>query len=304
MNWLNKFFGRILKKTDEGENEKLENNTARGRLVDEDFLLDLEERLLKSDCGIELTEYLIDKLKQPLLSIEKAEKLITETCCDILLANNQQSTEVNLTKSSLRLILIVGVNGVGKTTTIGKLAYQYYNLGKKVLIAPCDTFRAAAENQLRVWAQRANADFFTVRENQKPDSILFEAIKKAERENYNVLIVDTAGRLQNRTELMEELSKLNRVIDKHSAGDTQIERFLVIDATTGQNGYNQAVLFDEVTKLTGIVLTKLDGTAKGGIIFSICHNLKIPVRYIGIGEKIDQIIPFQAENFIREMLKS
>ena len=217
--------------------------------------------------------------------------------------NDRSQSE--LLAGKLNIILVTGVNGAGKTTSIGKLAYRFQQMGKKVLIAPCDTFRAAALEQLSKWAQRAEVSIFKdFQENKitnqpKTDAVLYQSLKLAEKEKVEVLIVDTAGRLQNKKGLMDELGKLSKVIDKHAPIDSRIQRLLVIDATTGQNGYNQAVLFNETTKLSGIILSKFDGSAKGGILFAIGHNLRIPVVYLGTGEGIEQLQIFNSAEFVK-----
>ena len=199
------------------------------------------------------------------------------------------------------MILVVGVNGVGKTTTIGKLAMALHNDGKKVLLAAGDTFRAAAAEQLTVWAQRSGADIVRHEEGSDPAAVVFDAVSAAKARGADVIIVDTAGRLHNKSNLMNELAKISRVIDRELPGADR-ETLLVLDATTGQNGLIQAEEFKKFTDLTGIVLTKLDGTAKGGIVFAIASKLNVPVRYVGVGEKADDLIPFDAEEFVKELL--
>ena len=199
------------------------------------------------------------------------------------------------------VILVVGVNGAGKTTSIGKMAANFKKEGKKVLVAAADTFRAAAIEQLEVWVDRAGVDILKRPEGSDPASVVFDASKKAKEENYDILIVDTAGRLHTKKNLMDELNKIQRIIDKELADCSQ-EILIVLDGTTGQNALIQAKEFSEVTKITGIVLTKLDGTAKGGVVIGICNELKIPVKYIGVGEKIDDLQKFSSEDFIKAIL--
>jgi fused signal recognition particle receptor len=312
MNLFKKIFGQIFgsgqdsderANNDQTEIAKIENNNP----IDEEYLFDLEEKLIRLDCGIEFAEYVVKKLKeeQSSLTVSKAQKLTSDICRDVLKNPLLQTEEKKISNESLsEIILIVGVNGAGKTTSIGKLANRFINEGKKVLIAPCDTFRAAAGDQLQRWAERAGADLYPIQSGKRADTVLYEAIQRAQTENYDILIVDTAGRLQSKSELMEELAKLGKVLDKHTQLETLIQRYLVIDATTGQNGYGQAVAFNEATELTGIILTKFDGTAKGGIVFAICHNLKIPICFIGTGEKLNELIPFDPESFMREIIST
>jgi fused signal recognition particle receptor len=203
-------------------------------------------------------------------------------------------------------VFVTGVNGSGKTTSIGKLAHYLREKGKKVLIAPCDRFRAAAGEQIVRWAERAGVDILlpSQGDGQRADSILFEAIRRAHDERYDILLVDTAGRLNNKKSLMEELAKLSRVLDKHALPDTSIDRWLVIDSTTGQNGFRQAVDFDEMSPLSGIILSKFDGTAKGGIIFALSHKLNIPIKFIGTGETLGDIRVFCPQEYTESVLGS
>lgn len=295
MNWLNSFFKRIV-------NQNLTNEVEEEiKLVDEEYLFELEEKLLRADCGIEFSEYIVKNLRnKDNLNTKQAKTEIINLCLQTLKAAENQKPVIENQK--LNIILIVGVNGAGKTTSIGKLAYKFKNQNKKVLIAPCDTFRAAASEQLQKWAARANVDILQANaQSKKADSVLYEALDKAQKEKYDILIVDTAGRLQNKKGLMDELGKLANVIDKYAPANSYIQRFLVIDATTGQNGYSQAILFNEATSLTGIILTKFDGSAKGGILFAINYNLKIPIKYLGLGEQIDQLQEFKAEEFVHNL---
>jgi fused signal recognition particle receptor len=302
MNWLNNFFGKVFsapqKNTTEAQTQTPQNNTP----VDEEYLFDLEEKLLRLDCGLEFAEYIVNELrKESSLTVSGAEKKVFSLCVQTL-KSAAQNNLINLAKGTLQIILIVGVNGAGKTTSIGKLAKRFVSQGKKVLIAPCDTFRAAAGEQLQTWAERAGASIHSAEADKKADTVLFEAIQKAKNEAIDILIVDTAGRLQNKKGLMDELAKLANVINKHAPEGSERQSLLVIDATTGQNGFGQAKLFNQATALSGVVLTKFDGTAKGGIVFAIAHNLKIPIQYIGLGEKIDQLQEFQTDQFVSEVM--
>ncbi|MDJ0624899.1 MAG: signal recognition particle-docking protein FtsY [Candidatus Caenarcaniphilales bacterium] len=305
MTWLKNFFGKVFgnqKETQEQDTKDIipkETEEENSNLVDEEYLLELEEKFLGLDCGIEFADFILHKVReQDNLTISQCKKLINELCIKILEEANQKN---DFDFQCKKVTLIVGVNGVGKTTSIGKLAYKYFQQGKKVLIVPCDTFRAAAADQLKIWAARANAGFYISETSKKADAILFEALKKMQNEKYDALIVDTAGRLQNKASLMDELSKLSKVIDKHLLDNIEIERLLILDANTGQNGYQQAVTFNEVSQLTGIILTKFDGSAKGGIVFAISHNLKVPIKFIGTGEKINNLEKFELSNFVKEI---
>ncbi len=297
MNWFKKLFSSL--KSDNTSDNNI-------KIADEDYFIDLEEKLLTFDCGLEFSEYLIENIKKPPnplkgeFTTKQVEEKITNLCKETL-QNAYKPNNFN-TKNK-RIIFITGVNGSGKTTSIGKLAYFFKNLNKKILIAPCDTFRAAAGEQLEKWANRSNVSFHSPSQgkNQRPDSVLFEAITKMKTENFDMLLVDTAGRLQNKKELMDELARLSKVIEKHSDSNIEIDRWLVIDATTGQNGYQQAVAFNEVSPLSGLILTKFDGSAKGGIVFAISHKLKIPIKFIGIGEQIDKLEIFNPEKFVEEI---
>lgn len=318
MNWFNNFFGKVFKGSLEDSPKESQVNASpesmlspnpqiNTNLVDEEYLLELEERLIGLDCGIEFAEFVTKKIRDKNgIKVFEAENLVRELCIEVLTKANpvlNSADSFSPAEKTLEIILIVGVNGAGKTTSIGKLANAFYKQNKKVLIAPCDTFRAAAPEQLMMWAERSKADFYQSPTAKKADAILFEAIQKAKSENYNVLMVDTAGRLQNKKSLMEELSKLSSVIDKHAKSFAEFSRFLVLDSTTGQNGYQQALLFNEATKLDGIILTKFDGSGKGGIVFAISYNLNLPIKYIGTGEKIEDLSKFNIKEFISEVFK-
>ena len=298
MNWLNSFFKRI---TGQDEPEKPSIKEEENKLIDEEYLFELEEKLLRADCGLEFSEYIVNNLRSKAdLNLKQAQEEVINLCSQTL--KQAQNNKPELENHKLNIILIVGVNGAGKTTSIGKLAHKFKKQNKKVLIAPCDTFRAAACEQLEKWAKRADVDILQANiQNKKADSVLYEALAKAKENKVDVLIVDTAGRLQNKKGLMDELGKLSNVIDKHTQENTCVQRLLVIDATTGQNGYSQAVLFNSATELTGIILSKFDGSAKGGILFAISHNLKIPIKYLGLGEQIEQLQEFRPEDFIKNL---
>ena len=299
------FFNKIkegLSKTKGSFDEKINNVFANFRKVDEELMDELEEALILSDVGPTTASEIIDDLRLTIKrnKIEDAELVKEELKKKIEAILNSNDNELKLeTKPSV--ILVVGVNGAGKTTSIGKMAANFKKEGKKVLVAAADTFRAAAIEQLEVWVDRAGVDMLKRPEGSDPASVVFDASKKAKEENYDILIVDTAGRLHTKKNLMDELNKIQRIIDKELADCSQ-EILIVLDGTTGQNALIQAKEFSEVTKITGIVLTKLDGTAKGGVVIGICNELKIPVKYIGVGEKIDDLQKFSSEDFIKAIL--
>ena len=262
----------------------------------------LEEMLILSDAGMEVTEEIIENLREQVrLRGCRGEAQLRETLTEILTdAMEAGDTALKLdTKPSV--ILVVGVNGVGKTTTIGKLASRLTEEGKKVLLCAGDTFRAAAAEQLTVWAQRANCDIVRHEEGSDPAAVVFDSIAAAKARGADVIIVDTAGRLHNKQNLMNELTKIRRVIDRELP-EADVECLLVLDAPTGQNGLIQAKVFTESARLTGIVLTKLDGTAKGGIVFAITKELGLPVKFVGVGEGVDDLMPFEARGFAEALL--
>ena len=266
--------------------------------VDENLLDELEEKLIIADVGMETTEKIIDNLrtrikKENLKEAEQVKQALREEIEEIFKDNNP---ELDLTNKPA-VILMVGVNGAGKTTSIGKIANNLIKQGKKVIIASGDTFRAAATEQLEVWANRAGAELVKGPEGIDPASVIFDSIKVAKEKNADVLICDTAGRLQNKKYLMDELEKIKRVIDRELPNSSK-EVLLVLDASTGQNAISQVKAFKETTGVTGLVLTKLDGTAKGGVVIGIVEENKIPIKYIGIGEQIDDMEVFNSKEFI------
>jgi len=275
--------------------------------IDDDILEQVEEILLSSDVGVQTTEILIDNVKKRVKE-EKYER--PEELNRILKDEIKKifSTETHRTSNGFEIdkkpyiIMIVGVNGVGKTTSIGKLAYNFRNEGHSVLIAAADTFRAAANEQLETWAKRAGCEIIQLTQGSDPGAVVYNAVNNAIAKDTEVVIIDTAGRLHTKTNLMEELKKIKRVIQK-LLPDAPHEILIVIDATTGQNGLNQAKEFANTIGLTGLILTKLDGTAKGGIVLKISNELKIPVRYIGVGEQIDDLQIFDKENFIKALIE-
>lgn len=294
------FFDKLkdgLSKTKEAFNDKINVVMSNFRKVDEELMEALEEALILSDVGTITSAKIIDNLRSR-IKLEKLEEpeVIQEALKEEIVKElTAKDCTVNLeTKPSV--MMMVGVNGAGKTTSIGKIAANLKAEGKKVLIAAADTFRAAAIEQLEVWAERAGVDFIRRPEKSDPASVVFDAIKKAKDEAYDVVIIDTAGRLHTKKNLMDELGKMQRIIDRELPDASQ-EILLVLDGTTGQNALMQAKQFAEVTKITGIVLTKIDGTAKGGIVIGICSEMNIPVKYIGVGEKIEDLQKFDAKQF-------
>ena len=265
--------------------------------VDEDLLDELEELLICSDVGVNATEEIIDELRERIKDGRLKEKeQVTETLREILSDMIGEGEELKLTTTP-SVILVIGVNGAGKTTSIGKISNRLIAGGKKVVVAAADTFRAAAIDQLAVWCERSGADIVKQNEGSDPAAVVFDAISYAKKRQADVLIIDTAGRLHNKVNLMNELAKINRVIDRELP-EAARENLLVLDATTGQNAILQAKEFKNAANITGLVLNKLDGTAKGGIVISIKRELGIPVKFIGVGEKIDDMQEFDASEFV------
>lgn len=272
------------------------------RKVDEDLLEELEEIMIMADIGVETTENIIDELRDKIKTdnIKDADE-VKEALCAILRDAVGEGEELDLS-SSPSVILVIGVNGVGKTTSIGKIANNLKKGGKKVVVAAADTFRAAAINQLAVWCDRAGVELIKQDEGSDPASVVFDAIAAANKRKADVLIIDTAGRLHNKSNLMDELAKINRIISRELP-NAKRETLLVLDATTGQNAVLQAKEFKKAAEITGLVLTKLDGTAKGGAVFSIKNEVNIPVKFIGIGEQIDDMEPFDAKAFVDAIME-
>ena len=292
-----------LAKTRDSFTSKVNDLVARYRKVDEDFFEELEDLLLQADVGFETVMELMDKLRfevqrKNIKDTEGIQTLISEKLVEIYEAGEENLTELNIQpKGELTVILFVGVNGVGKTTTIGKLAHRLKSEGKSVLLAAGDTFRAGAIDQLQVWGDRVGCEVIKQSEGSDPAAVMYDAIRAAKNRGADVLICDTAGRLQNKVNLMNELEKVHRVISRE-VPDAPHEVLLALDATTGQNALVQAQMFKEATNVTGIVLTKLDGTAKGGIVLAIRNKLHIPVKFVGLGEKMDDLQPFDAERYV------
>lgn len=288
-----------LKKTIEKTSESLVGNIIQkveeAEEFDEFVLDDMEELLIKADLGVNTASSIVDKLrKQNTMKPSQVKEYLKNEFSEIL--NATGTSALNYKENELNIYFITGVNGAGKTTLIGKLANNFKQQGKKVLVAAGDTFRAAAEEQLNIWSERAGADIVR-NDGADPASVVFDAIKKAQSENYDVVLIDTAGRLQNKFNLMQELSKIKAVIDKNGAEYLR-ESILVLDANTGQNGLSQAKIFTECVNLTSVALTKLDGSAKGGIIIAIAKEMGLPVKLIGVGEKLDDLKNFDAKDFI------
>lgn len=299
------FFDKLkqgLTKTKESINDKINNVFSNFRKVDEELLEELEEALIMSDMGVETSTQIISNLrekikKEKIGESEQVKEALREEIEKILeKCDNSLKLE---TKPSV--ILVVGVNGVGKTTSIGKMAARLARDGKKVIVAAADTFRAAAVEQLEIWAKRSGAEIVKREEGVDPASVVYDAIKKVREEEADVLIVDTAGRLHNKKYLMDELNKIQKVINKEMP-DADKEVLLVIDGTTGQNAISQVKAFKKEADITGLVLTKLDGTAKGGAVIGIVEENKIPVKFIGIGEQIDDMEVFNAEDFVKAII--
>lgn len=313
------FFARLFKKKPKNDKYQMGLHKSKQsfdnlkKLLDEshdinDDLFDaIEDLLISADIGVETVLHFTNELRkevehQKFSQPSEISSIIVDKLFEIYLKDEFVDTTLKYVEGDVNVYLFVGVNGVGKTTTIGKLAKQYKDQGKKVLMVAGDTFRAGAIEQLREWSLRAKVDFFSKEAQTDPSSVIFEALNKAKNENYDLVLIDTAGRLQNKINLMNELSKMKRVIEK-VIPDGANETLLVIDATTGQNGMNQAQVFNEATDLTGIVLTKLDGTAKGGIVLAIRHLYNLPIKYVGLGEKIDDLVPFDIEDYIYNLFK-
>ena len=270
--------------------------------IDEDFFEELEETLILSDIGAVTSANICESLRKEVKATgttdpAEVKGLLKKIIAEILMGDNSLNLDTKPT-----VILVIGVNGAGKTTTIGKLAYNLKNSGKKVVVAAADTFRAAAIEQLQVWTDRAGVDIIKHEEGSDPAAVVFDAIKAGMARNADVIICDTAGRLHNKKNLMDELKKIARIVNTN-APDSRVETLLVLDATTGQNAVNQARLFKETADITGIVLTKLDGTAKGGIIIPIKEELGIPVKLVGVGEKIDDLQPFVPEDYVEALFE-
>lgn len=297
------FFNKIkegLKKTRDSIVGKIDTALKSFKKIDEELFEELEELLVMGDVGVVTAQKMCDELR---VRVKKQgitdPSEITGLLCEITEEMLSGGQELNLSTSP-SVILVIGVNGVGKTTTIGKLANNFVKSGKKVTLAAADTFRAAAIDQLDIWAERSGADIVKQNEGSDPAAVVYDAISSAKAKHSDIIICDTAGRLHNKKHLMDELAKINRIIDRELP-DASKEVLLVLDATTGQNAVVQAAEFSKATGITGIVLTKLDGTAKGGVVLAIKDGLQIPVKYIGVGEQVDDLQPFSPSDFAKAL---
>ncbi|HZG84432.1 signal recognition particle-docking protein FtsY [Paenibacillus sp.] len=300
-------FKEGLSKTRNAFVGKVEDLFSRRKKIDEAFYEELEEILIGADVGVNTVMNLIDELrtevrKRKIEDPAELRPVLSEKLVELLGGDEEAPEQLKTAAEGLTIYLIVGVNGVGKTTTIGKLAHRLKKEGKSVLLAAGDTFRAAAIEQLEVWGERAGVDVIRQGQGSDPAAVIFDAVHAAKQRNVDVLICDTAGRLQNKVNLMEELNKIFRVI-RREVPEAPHEVLLVLDATTGQNALQQAKLFGEKTGVTGLVLTKLDGTAKGGIVIAIRQAMELPVKLVGLGEKIDDLLPFDAQQFVHALFQ-
>lgn len=289
--------------------DRINELAARFREINDEYFEELENVLIMSDVGVSMVLKIVSEIKnevrlQNIIDPKEINEIIIDKMFVIYANDSVMTTKINYAKEGLTVILMVGVNGAGKTTTIGKLAHRIMkDEGKSVMVAAGDTFRAGAIDQLAVWADRVGVDIVKGKEGGDPSAVVYDALKQAKEKNVDVLICDTAGRLQNKVNLMKELEKMNRII-KREIPDAPQETLLVIDATTGQNGVSQAIEFSKITDVTGIVLTKMDGTAKGGIVLSIKDQLNIPVKFIGLGESVDDLQEFDLEQYIYGLCKN
>lgn len=300
------FFSKLkegLKKTKDSMVKKMQKVVNSFTKIDEELFESLEETMIMSDMGVETSEEICQRLRKRVKEEGVTDpSLIMGLIQDIIREMLGTDTELDI-ENKPAVIMVIGVNGAGKTTTIGKLCHQYKEQGKRVIVAAADTFRAAAIDQLEVWTERAGVEIVKHSEGSDPASVVFDGISAAKARHADILICDTAGRLHNKKNLMEELAKINRIVNSQAEGCSR-EVLLVLDATTGQNAVNQAKLFSEVADITGIVLTKLDGTAKGGIVISIANELHIPVKLIGVGEKIEDLQKFDADSFVKALFEN
>ncbi len=302
-----KIYEKGLTKSRENFVSKLANLTKKYNKITEEYFDELEEILIMADIGVNTVMKFMDRLKdrvkyEKIEDINKLKEIIVDELFIIYVDDEVIVNKINYSEKGPTVILMVGVNGVGKTTTIGKLAWKMKQEEKKVLLVAGDTFRAGATAQLKEWSEKVGVGFVGKEEGADPASVVYDGIEKAQKENYDVVFIDTAGRLQNKVNLMKELEKINRVI-KNKIADAPHETLLIIDATTGQNGISQAKKFKEITDVTGIVLTKLDGTAKGGIVLAIKEEVKLPVKFIGLGEGKEDLQVFDIEKYIYGLFK-
>jgi len=300
------FFDKIkegLRKTKESMIKKVESVINSFTKIDEDFLEELEETLIISDVGVQTAGEIIEALRGKIKETGATDTGVVMGLLEEIIADMLREERPFTIETKPSIVFVIGVNGAGKTTTIGKLAARYKAEGKKVLVAAADTFRAAAIDQLEVWTERSGVDIIKHKEGADPAAVVYDSIEAAMARSSDLLLIDTAGRLHNKKNLMAELHKMFRIVSQKAAG-CDVEVLLVLDATTGQNAVSQAQLFKEAADITGIVLTKLDGTAKGGIVISLKNQLDLPVRFVGVGEKIDDLQPFVPEDFVRALFEA
>ena len=291
-----------MSKSRQNFSNRLNDLSKKYKKVNQDYFEELEEILIESDVGVNLALKVIDEVLQEsrekkISGVEALNEILIDHLFSGYMAKGDSITDIRFVNDGPTVLLVVGVNGVGKTTTIAKLAHRYLEKGKSVLLVAADTFRAGASEQLQIWGQRLNIEVVTGPYNSDPSSVAYDGLSRAKKEGIDLVIIDVSGRLHNKQYLMDELSKLKRVVNKCIPGAPH-ETFLIIDATTGQNGVVQAKAFAEVTDLTGVVITKMDGTSKGGIILAIREELGVPVRFIGLGEKMSDLKEFDLENYI------
>lgn len=299
------FFSKIkegLQKTKESMMSKVDAVLNSFTKIDEDFLEELEETLIMSDVGVSTASDICDKLRAKIKETGATDPQEVKGLLKEIISEMLSEEEPFHMETQPSIIFVIGVNGAGKTTTIGKMAANFKAQGKKVLVAAADTFRAAAIDQLEIWTQRSGVDLVKHQEGADPAAVVFDSIEAAKARRADVLLIDTAGRLHNKKNLMDELHKMFRIVSQKAEG-CDVEVLLVLDATTGQNAVSQAELFKEAADITGIVLTKLDGTAKGGIVIAIKNHLGLPVRFVGVGEKIDDLQPFVPEDFVEALFE-
>lgn len=300
-------YDKGMEKTRKNFSERIADLFTSFREIDEDFYEDLEEAFIGADVGFNMTIALTDAIRDAIEEEnvsrpEDVKRVVLEQMVNIYEKNETGTVAIKENPDGPTVILFVGVNGVGKTTSVGKIGYNLKQEGKKVIMAAGDTFRAGAIEQLNVWGERLDIPVVTGKANSDPASVVFDAVKRANEDNYDYLLVDTAGRLQTKANLMEELAKMKRIIERENPNGVQ-EVFLVLDATTGQNALIQAKQFNEATEITGLVLTKLDGTAKGGVVLSIRYDLDIPVKYIGLGEQATDLQQFDPEQYMYNLVR-
>lgn len=296
--WSRLFEG--MKKTKKSFSEKLK-YIFTGNDIDEDFFEELEFCLISADIGAETTEYILDEIRK---EAKKRKLKTTDQCKDLLKETMQSILDKNVPEPMNYpcVIMVLGVNGVGKTTTLGKLAKRFTDQGKKVVLAAADTFRAAASDQLEVWANRAKVKIVTNEQGADPGAVVYDSIQAAKARNADVLLIDTAGRLHNKVNLMEELKKISRVVQKEYP-EAEYHKMIIIDGTTGQNSLSQVELFDEAVGLTDVTVTKLDGTSKGGFLVALANNFDVQIRYVGVGESADDLIDFDSKEFVDSIIE-